>query len=412
MVAYSNAILFRKIKGNGKTVNMDYSTFFDQKNDRHHTRSIKWDMHKELGKPEDAYPLWVADMDFKTMPEITEALKKVVESGIYGYTFSGESYYNALADWLKRRHHYVVERKWIYNTPGVVSAVNAVILTLTQENESVLIQEPVYHPFKKSILQNKRNAVVNPLLFKEDHYDVDFLDLEKQITDHDVKLFILCSPHNPVGKVFTEDELNRMVDICKKYEVIIVSDEIHMDFVYKGNKHSVLASLRKDYADHIITLYAASKTFNLAGMHLSQLITSNAEFLKKIKAVYASLGLHSTNTLGIIASETAYLHGDEYVDELVKYLSASVDWLNTFLKEELPQVKLVRPEGLYILWLDFRALQKSQEELDNFLLNQAHLWLNNGAMFGIGGEGFMRLNIALPREELKKVMNQLKDALK
>ncbi len=390
---------------------MDYSNFFDQLNDRHNTNSMKWDAHEMLKKPKDTYPLWVADMDFKVMPEIVEALKTEVNTAIYGYTFESDDYTNAVINWLDRRHNYHVKKEWITSTPGVVSGVNAALLALTNEGDHVLLQEPVYYPFKRSILTNNRKVAINELIYTDGEYRIDYEDFEKQIKENDVKLFILCSPHNPVGKVFTEDELNKMVDICKKYDVIIVSDEIHMDFVFKPNKHIVTAELRKDYADHIITLYAASKTFNLAGMKVSQLISSNPEFIQKVKDVYMTLGLHGVNTLGLIASTAAYTYGDDYVDGIVAYLDKSIKWLQDFLKTELPQVKLVNPQGTYILWLDFKSLNMKQDDLDKFCLEDAKMWLNNGSIFGQGGEGFMRINLALPLSELQKVMNHLKKAI-
>lgn len=391
---------------------MNYTNFFDQVIDRTNTHSVKWDMHELSHKPVDAYPLWVADMDFKVMPEIVEALNQEVNQALYGYTFISDDYYQSIIDWLERRHHYVIKKEWITTTPGVVSAINAAILAFTQENDSVLIQEPVYYPFKRSILFNKRKAINNQLIYTSDHYELDINDFEEQIKENNVKLFILCSPHNPIGKVFSEDELNQMVDICKKYDVLIVSDEIHMDFVYAPYQHKVLAQLRKDYADHIMTLYAASKTFNLAGMKVSQLICTNIDLIQRINDEYMKLGMHGHNTLGIIASTIAYSSGDTYVDELVSYLKQSIEWLQIFLAHELPQVKLVKPEGLYILWLDFSALNLSQDKLDEFLLTQAKCWLNNGELFGPSGKGFMRINCALPLSELKKVMHQLKDAIK
>lgn len=390
---------------------MDYSNFFDQVIDRHNSNSMKWDAHEMMKKPVDTYPLWVADMDFKVMPEIVEALEKEVQTALYGYTFESDDYTKSIINWLDRRHQYKIKKEWITSTPGVVSGVNAALLALTNEGDHILLQEPVYYPFKRSILTNKRKAAINELIYKDGEYTIDYVDFEKQIKENEVKLFILCSPHNPVGKVFSEDELNKMVDICKKYDVIIVSDEIHMDFVYKPYKHIVTAELRKDYADHIITLYAASKTFNLAGMKVSQLISSNPEYIQKVKDTYMTLGLHGVNTLGLIASTAAYTYGDDYVDGIVSYLDKSIKWLQNYLETECPQVKLVNPQGTYILWLDFKALNMKQEDLDKFCLENAKMWLNNGAIFGQGGEGFMRINLALPLSELKKVMHTLKKAI-
>ena len=382
---------------------------FDELNPRRNTRSVKWDTHGKNGIHPDAYPLWVADMDFKTLPAITQALTHELEGGIYGYSFETEDYKQALVGWLKRRHHWVIDPTWIFTTPGVVSAVNASLQALTQEGEGILIQEPVYHPFKASILQNKRLPISSELILNDGHYSVDFKDFEEKAKH--AKLFIVCNPHNPVGKVFTTEELSRMVDICKKYDVLIISDEIHQDFVYKPHVHHNLANVRPDYVDHILTLVAASKTFNLAAFKVSQMIVSNPELLTKIKAIYSNLGIHGNNTLGLLASEIAYTQGDDFVDDLIEYLEESISWVHSFLQTELPQVKLIEPQGLYLLWLDFRDLHLSQDELKRRLNENAHLWLNDGVQFGSSGTGFMRLNLALPQSELKKVFNQLKKVL-
>ena len=386
--------------------------FFDQVHDRKNTASMKWDTHRSQGIPQDAYPLWVADMDFQTLPKITETLKAYVESGIYGYSFESPSYFQSIIDWLKRRHQYEVDRSWILTTPGVVSAINASILAFTKLNDNILIQEPVYYPFKRSILLNQRKAVSNNLLYEKGQYSIDFIDFETQIKENQVKLFILCNPHNPVGRVFSEDELNKMVDICQKYDVLIVSDEVHMDFVYQPYQHHVLAQLREDYADHIITLVAASKTFNLAAMKVSQAISSNPKLIEGMRQIYQSLGIYHHNTMGLKATEVAYTHGDEYVDTLVNYLKTNIDYLDSELKVNCPKIKMIEAQSLYIVWLDFRELHIAQTDLKNKLFNEAKLWLNDGSIFGRGGEGFMRLNLALPLSELKKVTKQLIEAFK
>lgn len=385
---------------------------FNQINSRKQTRSIKWDTHVANHIHPDAIPMWVADMDFKTLPAITEALHKEVESGIYGYSYESEDYFNAVMGWMHRRHQWELQKEWIYTTPGVVSALNACIRVLAKEHEAVLIQEPVYYPFKRSILANNRVAISNPLILKEGHYEIDFNDFEQKIVTYQVKAFILCNPHNPVGRVYTQDELNRMVDICQKHAVTIISDEIHMDFVFKPHHHYVLQALRKDYADHIITLSAASKTFNLAAFKVSQLICSNADTLLAIKKEYSQLGMHGHNTLGLLSTEVAYSQGDTYVDELVHYIQKNGETLRMYLSHHLPRIKLIEPEGLYLVWLDFSALNLSQEELKTFLSEEAHLWLNDGSSFGEGGEGFMRMNLATPQSELLKALDRLKAALK
>jgi cysteine-S-conjugate beta-lyase len=386
--------------------------FFDEIHNRKNTMSMKWDTHRSQGIPEDAYPLWVADMDFQTLPKITETLRTYIESGIYGYSFESPSYFQSIIDWLKRRHQYEVDRAWILTTPGVVSAINAAILAFTHEQDVILIQEPVYYPFKRSILFNQRSVESNDLILNEGHYSIDFNDFESKIRDHKVKLFVLCNPHNPVGRVFSEVELNKMVDICKKYDVLIISDEVHMDFVYEPHRHFVLAQLRQDYADHIITLTAASKTFNLAAMKVSQAISSNKDLIEGMRKMYQSLGLYHHNTIGLKATEIAFTFGDDYVDALVQYLKLNIEYLNQELIEHCPKIKMVEAQSLYIVWLDFSAYNLSQDVLKQKVLNEAKLWLNDGSIFGSGGEGFMRLNLALPFSELKKVTQQLIEAFK
>lgn len=387
-------------------------SFFDEIHQRKNTQSMKWDTHASQGIPLDAYPLWVADMDFQTLPKITDELEKYVKSGIYGYSFESQTYFESIVSWLRRRHSYTIEKSWILTTPGVVSAINAAILAFTQEQDVILIQEPVYYPFKRSILFNNRRVVSNDLVLKGGHYLIDFNDFESKIRDHKVKLFVLCNPHNPVGRVFNQDELNQMVDICKKYDVLIVSDEVHLDFVYKPYQHLVLAQLRKDYADHIITLVAASKTFNLAAMKVSQAISSNPKLIEGMRHIYQSLGIYHHNTMGLKATEIAYTFGDDYVDSLVDYLKTNIDYLNRELLKNCSKIKMIEAQSLYIVWLDFRELKLSQTDLKNKLLNEAKLWLNDGSIFGSGGDGFMRLNLALPFSELKKITKQLIETFK
>lgn len=384
---------------------------FDQKLERKHTNSIKWDGHQMFKANPEALPLWVADMDFKSDEHIVSALSKLAKFGVYGYSFEPESYYEAVRGWMQRRHNWTIERNWIFSTPGVVSAVNACILALSNEGDGVLIQEPVYHPFKNSIKYNKRVPVINPLKLEGSHYSIDFNDFEQKIMQEQVKLFILCSPHNPVGRVWTQVELTQMLEICSKHQVIVVSDEIHMDFVYEPHKHVIAVSLNERYQDFMITLVAPSKSFNLATFKLSQLITSNEDFMTKIKHEYERLGLHGQNQFSIVASEMAYTHGDAYMDALVETLKKNIDWVNAYVATELPQIKVMDVEGTYLMWLDFRALNRTQKDLVDFLMNQAKLWLNDGSMFGEGGEGFMRVNVATDLETLKQAFHQLKAAL-
>ena len=384
---------------------------FEQKLERKHTHSIKWDGHTLFKANPDALPLWVADMDFKSDEHIVEALRKLAEFGVYGYSYEPDSYFEAVKGWMQRRHHWTIEREWIFSTPGVVSAVNACILALSNESDGILIQEPVYHPFKNSIKYNKRIPVINPLKVEGSHYVIDFEDFEQKIIQEQVKIFILCSPHNPVGRVWNVEELTQMMDICAKHQVIVVSDEIHMDFVYEPHKHTVAVNLNERYKDFVITLVAPSKSFNLATFKLSQLITSNSDFMTKIKHEYEKLGLHGQNQFSVVASEMAYTQGDAYMDALVETLMTNIEWVKAFVSSELPEIKVMDIEGTYLMWLDFSGLNLTQKDLVDFLMNQAKLWLNDGAMFGEGGEGFMRVNVATDLNTLKQAFYQLKDAL-
>ena len=384
---------------------------FEDKVNRKNTNSIKWDGHEKFNIHPDAIPLWVADMDFKTLPEITQALNKQVEFGVYGYAFEPESYFESVIGWMKRRHHWDIQKEWIITTPGVISGLNACILAFTEENDSVLIQEPVYHPFKNSIKYNKRVPIINELVKNDTHYSIDFNDFEKKIVENKVKLFILCSPHNPVGRVWLKDELIQMADICHKHEVMIVSDEIHMDFVYKGHEHHVLANLKPEYQDFVITLAAPSKSFNLAAFKISQLITSNSSFKKKIEHEYERLGFHGHNTFGLLACEVAYRTGDQFMDDVVEYIYQNIQFIKKYVSVNIPSVKVMDIEGTYLLWLDFSSLHLEQTDLMKFLNEKALIWFNDGSMFGQSGTGFVRMNCATQRELIKQALEQLKSAI-
>lgn len=384
---------------------------FEDKINRKNTNSIKWDGHEKFKVHPDAIPLWVADMDFKTLPEITRALNKQVDFGVYGYAFEPESYFESIIGWMKRRHHWDIQKDWILTTPGVVSGLNACLLALSEENDSVLIQEPVYHPFKNSIIYNKRIPVINELIRKDTHYSIDFNDFENKIIENNVKMFILCSPHNPVGRVWLKEELIQMADICHKYNVIVVSDEIHMDFVYKGHEHHVLVNLKPDYQDFVITLVAPSKSFNLAAFKVSQLITPNLSFKKRIEHEYERLGFHGHNTFGLLACEVAYRSGDQFMDEVLEYIYQNIQFIKEYIKENISVIKVMDIEGTYLLWLDMSALQLKQNELIEFLDQKAHLWFNDGSLFGESGNGFVRMNCATQRDVIKQALEQLRNAI-
>ncbi len=384
---------------------------FEDKINRKNTNSIKWDGHEKFKVHPDAIPLWVADMDFKTLPEITRALNKQVDFGVYGYAFEPESYFESIIGWMKRRHHWDIQKDWILTTPGVVSGVNACILAFTKENDSILIQEPVYHPFKNSIIYNKRIPVNNELVRKDTHYSIDLIDFEHKIIENNVKMFILCSPHNPVGRVWLKEELIQMADICYKHNVIVVSDEIHMDFVYKGHEHHVLVNLKPEYQNFVITLVAPSKSFNLAAFKVSQLITPNLSFKKRIEHEYERLGFHGHNTFGLLACEVAYRSGDQFMDDVLEYIYQNIQFIKEYIKENISVIKVMDIEGTYLLWLDMSALQLKQKELIEFLDQKAHLWFNDGSLFGESGNGFVRMNCATQRDVIKQALEQLRNAI-
>ncbi len=385
---------------------------FDEIIDRKGTWSIKYDFAAERGKPTDLLPLWVADMDFKTAPPIVEALHRAVEHGIYGYSESKQEYYEAVASWFRNRFGWEVKREWLVKTPGVVYAIACAVRAFTKEGEAVLIQKPVYYPFSEIIRTNKRKLVNNPLVYRDGSYHVDFEDMEEKIIENQVKLFILCSPHNPVGRVWTKEELIRMGDICMKHGVIVVSDEIHSDFTYPGYQHFIFAGLKEEYLNHSVICTAPSKTFNLAGLQISNLFIANPSLRRKFRTEYIASGYSQLNTMGLVACRAAYEEGGPWLEELKTYLAGNLSLIRDFLRERLPQIKLVEPQGTYLVWLDFKALRLSEEELEKLIVEKAKLWLDGGTMFGEEGSGFQRINIACPRELLKKALLQLEKAIK
>ena len=386
---------------------------FDRINDRKNTHSVKWDGHKIFKVNEEAFPMWVADMDFQTDKKIVEALVKEAQSGIFGYRLVSDSYLESVVSWLNRRFDWAIAKEWIVDTPGVVSAFHAALSAFTDEKDAVLIMQPVYHPFRKGILQLKRKVVNQPLTYDEHSrsYWLDMHAFEQSIVTHQVKMMVLCSPHNPVGKVWTKDELVSMAEICLKHQVLIFSDEIHMDIVHSQGKHIPLASLDQRYHPFVLTAIAASKTFNLAGLKLSQVIVPDETLRRKIQKPYQTLGVSAGNSFAYLATEMAYTHGDEYVNQLNAYLEQSIAYIDDFLKTHLPMIVRVPSQSLYLVWLDFRQLNLDDKQLQDFLRNQAKLWFNDGHIFGTEGSGFQRMNIATPKENIIKALNQLKEAI-
>ncbi len=380
---------------------------FDKIIDRNNTDSLKHDFGKEHNMPADVMPFWVADMDFRTPPAVIDTLTERSRHGIFGYTGIKEDYFKAVSDWYKNRFGFTVNKEWLIITPGVVFAICAAIRALTHEGDGVLIQRPVYYPFSSAIKDNNRKVVNNSLVYKNGKYEINFDDFEKKITENNVKLFILCNPHNPVGRVWTKEELTKMGVICLKHKVTVISDEIHSDFVYGSNKHTPFASLSRHLSDITITCTSPSKTFNLAGLQLANIFIENESIRKALYKEIRKTGYGNPNTMGIISAQAAYEHGGEWLDELLLYLSDNISKTKSLLAEKSPKLKVIEPEGTYLLWIDFKALGLSDKKLDDLIRNRAKLWLDGGTMFGEEGKGFQRINIACPWSVLKRGLNRL-----
>jgi cystathionine beta-lyase len=384
---------------------LDFDTVIDRKG----TRSLKYDFAVRRGKPKDVLPLWVADMDFQTSSYITDALEDMVKHGVFGYSESEEHYFGAVQNWMERHYNWHVKESWMTKTPGIVFALAMAVKAYTQENDAVLIQPPVYYPFKEVVEDNHRRLVNNTLVLGGDGtYTIDYEDFEKKIIEENVKLFILCNPHNPVGRVWTKEELERLGDICLKHGVFVVSDEIHADFVFE-RKHTVFSEVKEAYRDISMICTSPSKTFNIAGLQISNIFISNPEKATAFRRQVAAAGYSQVGLPGLVACEAAYRHGDEWLEGVLAYIKANAEFTRAYLQEHLPRVKMTKLEGTYLVWLDFRNYGLTDKELDEKILNQAGLWLDSGAVFGKCGEGFQRINIACPRKTLQQALDRLID---
>ncbi len=386
------------------------SVNFDEIIDRRGTSCLKYDFAVERGYPQGILPFWVADMDFRAPQPVIDELTRRVQHGIFGYTDPKESYKEVIVNWMTEHHGWTPSTKALTLTPGVVFALAVAIRCFTKPGEAVLLQQPVYYPFTEMIRQNNRELVNSPLVLRDGHYEIDFADFEKKIVEHDVKLFLLCSPHNPAGRVWTREELLHIASICLKHDVLIVADEIHHEFVRPGFHHTVLASLSPEIADRTITCTSPSKTFNLAGLQVSNIFIENAELRKKFRAEISAAGYSQPNALGLFASQAAYEHGAEWLKELLAYIESNYQKTKAFFAEHMPKVRLIEPEGTYLLWLDFSAYGLTNEELDDVIVNDANLWLDSGHIFGKAGRGFQRLNIACPWSTLENGLQHLEKA--
>lgn len=382
---------------------------FDSIVERKNTASLKWDWMRNIYGREDLLPMWVADTDFLSPPEIIEALQKRTEHGVFGYGIPPKTMFSAVTNWVEKRYGWKIKESWLIESPGVVTALAFAIQGLTEEGDKVLIQTPVYPPFYTMIKNNNREIVKNPLKYINGRYEIDFADFEEKLKSG-VKLFILCSPHNPVGRVWTEDELEKMGELCKKYNVFVVSDEIHADIIFRPNVHTPLASLA-GLEEMTVTCIAPSKTFNIPGLQASVMIIPNAEIRKKITAAQGKIGYSGNNILGRTAMEAAYTHGKQWLEQLIEYLKGNRDRVIGFISRELPDLHVVPSEGTYLLWIDCRKLGLSDIELKKRLVEQGKLALEPGTKYGEEGTGFVRMNIGCPRKLLEEGLIRLKNAL-
>ncbi len=387
--------------------NLDFDALVDRKN----TGCLKYDFAVKRGMPEDVLPLWVADMDFKTSSYVQDAIAAQAEHGIYGYNESGESYFEAVQSWLFNHHGWKVEEKWLVKTPGVVFALAMAVKAFTKEGDAVMIQQPVYYPFSGVIKDNDRKIVDNTLVQDETgKYHMDIADFEDKIVREKVKLFFLCNPHNPVGRAWSREELEKIGDICCKHQVPVVSDEIHEDFVFSG-KHQVFVNLKKEYEEITITCTAPSKTFNIAGLQTSNVFIPNPQLRSRFKKQISATGYSQLNAAGLAACEAAYRYGEEWYRAVSAYIKENISYTKKFLEEHIPQVKMLKPEGTYLVWMDFRDLGLTGQELDKLIIHKAGLWLDSGAIFGAAGEGFQRINVACPRTTLKTALERIEKAV-
>lgn len=384
---------------------------FDSVIDRKNTSSLKYDFGIERKGRDDLLPLWVADMDFKLPNEVLQDITDRVNHGIFGYTDPKEDYLLAVTNWYERQFGWKAQKDWILVTPGVVFAIALAIRAYTNEGDAVLIQQPVYYPFSECILDNNRRLVNNQLHYEEGRYTIDFEDFEKKIVENNVKLFLLCSPHNPVGRVWTEEELKQMVKICLKHGVLILSDEIHSDFIYKDRKHHVLASLSEEIKENCIICNSPSKTFNMAGLQISNIVIPNEKLRNLFELEIGKAGYSQINTIGLVATKSVYTKGYEWYVELKEYLWNNYLYAKQFIETQLPQIRVIESEGTYLLWLDCSGLNLTHTELEVRIIDKAKLWLDSGIIFGEETALFQRINYACPRSILEEALQRLKNGL-
>ena len=396
---------------------------FDQEIDRRGTNSVKWeyiqDEEQEMGLlhtdqffgEDRMLPLWVADMDFPAPKPVVDALKTRAQHGIYGYTAPSDDYLQTVVGWMRRRHGWEISPEWIMTTPGVVPALNILVRTFVSPGEKVIVQPPVYHPFYSAIENNQGALALNPLKYKKQRYTMDFADLEEKVNDPQVKMAILCSPHNPVGRVWSREEITRFGEICIQNNVLVVSDEIHCDLLFKGIKFTPFATISEEFSQNAVVCTAGSKTFNLAGLTHSNIIIPNQELREQFGQTLLSSGLFGVNIFGMVALEAAFNHGEEWLEQLLDYLEDNLRYLEEYIAKNIPKISVVKPEGTYLVWLDCRELGIGIEELKALMVEEARVYMDEGYIFGSEGEGFERINIACPRPILADALERIKGAI-
>ncbi|MFD0872391.1 L,L-diaminopimelate aminotransferase [Chlamydia abortus] len=385
---------------------------FDQVINRIGTACSKWDEAEKLFGYPDILPMWVADMDFESPPEVKEALIRRAEHGVYGYTIRPQSYYDAIIGWQQRRHGWSLKQDWICSSPGVVTSLGMLIEVLTRPGDRIMLQVPIYPPFYDIITLNDRVIVRNPLKIEDGSYKMDFELMERQMAEEQVKMLLLCNPHNPVGRVWTKEELHTLGQLCLKYNVIVLSDEVHGDIIYRGHRHTPFASLSEAFAQQSVTCIAPSKTFNIAGLQSSSAIIPNPEWRRLFKRKQRSLALQSENYFAVAAVECCYNYGEAWLDQLLEYLAENVETVLRYVEKELPEIKAYRPEGTYLVWLDCRNISPQASVLKDLMFRQARVAFSEGSGFGAEGEGYLRVNIACPRSLLLEGLERFTRAVR
>ncbi len=379
--------------------------------------SLKWSkeaLQKFFEKDDDdLLPLWVADMDFECPKPVVDAIKKEAEGCIYGYNWHDTpKYLDAVTGWMNRRHQWEVDPKWIVYSPGIVPAINMMIQTFSNIGDKIIVQPPVYYPFFSAVTENGRKLSLNQLHYENQKYTFDYEDFEEKAKDPLTKIFILCSPHNPVGRVWTREELKKLGDICLEHDILIIADEIHHDLILPGNKHTLFSTISEEYEQKSIICTAPSKTFNLAGLQISNIIIPNEKLRQSfIHTIAYKNGIGIPNSFGIVAMIAAYNEGEEWLEQVLKYVDLNFQFLKEFVENNLPGLKYIKPEGTYLAWLDFNSLGLNDKELKKLILNKAHVALDEGKLFGPGGEGFQRINVACPKLILEESMQRIKKIL-